>query len=203
MSIITTVLLIFFLICILILLVPFHISFKLQKVGGVIDGIFELRWFRIRIFSKKFPEEEAEKKKEKESKVKEEIKEKEKRKWDMGDIRKILKLAYASIGPFMRFFRDLFNSINLENFKFHLILGLNSTVDTATTLGYFWAVTSVVNMHPKVYISAEPSFNQERVDGNLFLELNVRFINPLIAILRLLINKSILKLLWELRRFRK
>ncbi|MCK9151508.1 DUF2953 domain-containing protein [Methanobacterium alcaliphilum] len=202
MIIITTVLIIFFLICILILLVPFHISLKLQIVGGATNGIFELYWFKIRILSKVFPEKKAKKDKKKE--IKDEKKDGNgKRKWEWKDIKKIINLGFKAFKPLIRFVRDILHSIHLEKFKIHIILGLNSPVDTATTLGYFWAAASLVNMIPKINISAEPSFNQERVDGNLLLKLNIRLINPLIAVLRLLTNRSILKLLWELRRFRK
>ncbi len=62
MGIITTILLIFLIVIVLVLIIPFHITLKLQKYGGDIKGLFELRWFRIRIFKKDFPEEESKEK---------------------------------------------------------------------------------------------------------------------------------------------
>jgi hypothetical protein len=225
MGIITTILLIFLIIVILVLIIPFHISLRLQKNGGRVEGLFELKWLKVRIFKKDFPEEEklevdeeekiSEKIEEKEKaeekeKLKKEKKtldekkkdKKEKRKWKWDDIKKILKLVFASGNYFIQFLGDILKSISLDRFNMHLILGMDSTSDTATYVGYIWATASLLNLSPPVHISAEPSFFNQRMDGELFLELEIRLIRPLLATLRLLSRKPVLKLLWELRKLR-
>jgi hypothetical protein len=217
LGIITTILLIFLIIVILVLIIPFHILLTLQKNGGRVEGLFELRCLNIRIFKKNFPEEKEEPeedakeissdKTEKEVKTgkkekKEEKKKKEKRKWKWADFKIIIKLVWESGTYFIQFIGDLLKSISVDKFNLHVILGMDSTADTAIYVGYIWAAASLLNLYPRVHISAEPSFFNQRIDGELFLEFKIRLIRPLFAVLRLLTKKPVLKLLWELRRFR-
>ncbi|PKL66807.1 MAG: hypothetical protein CVV28_09010 [Methanobacteriales archaeon HGW-Methanobacteriales-1] len=215
MTIITTLLIILAVLVTIILLllsVSFHISLKLFKDGGIVKGLVEIRWFKIRLFTRKFPEEKEEKE-DKDQKTdlsveKEKSKEKKpsksskisKLKWV--DIKKILSLSGESLLHFMKFFKSLWGSINLERFNFYLIFGLSSPVDTAKILGCFWAAAAVINLSPKADIFAEPSFLEEKIDFESDISFQVRLLGPFLALLRLLTRISVLKLLWEFRRFR-
>jgi hypothetical protein len=214
-TIITTLLIILAVLVTIILLllsVSFHISLKLFKDGGIVKGLVEIRWFKIRLFTRKFPEEKEEKE-DKDQKTdlsveKEKSKEKKpsksskisKLKWV--DIKKILSLSGESLLHFMKFFKSLWGSINLERFNFYLIFGLSSPVDTAKILGCFWAAAAVINLSPKADIFAEPSFLEEKIDFESDISFQVRLLGPFLALLRLLTRISVLKLLWEFRRFR-
>lgn len=218
MTIITTLLIILAALVAIILLllsVSFHISLKLFKDGGIVKGLVEIRWFKIKLFTRKFPEEKEEKeeKEDKDPKTdlsakKEKSKEKKpsksskisKLKWV--DIKKILSLSGESLLHFMKFFKSLWGSINLEKFNFYLIFGLSSPVDTAKILGCFWAAAAVINLSPKADIFAEPSFLEEKIDFESDISFQVRLLGPFLALLRLLTRISVIKLLWEFRRFR-
>jgi hypothetical protein len=224
-TIITTLLIILAVLAVLILLlliISFHISLKLFKDGGLVKGLVEIRWFKIRLLTRKFPEEKedgeekgetedkeqkkdisAEKKKSLEkSKDEKPSKSSKLSKFKWEDIKKILSLSAESLPHFLKFFKSLWGSINLERFNFYLIFGLSSPVDTAKILGCFWAAASVINLSPKADIFAEPSFVEEKIDFESDISFQVRLIGPFIALLRLLTKISVLKLLWEFRRFR-
>ncbi|MDO9046061.1 MAG: hypothetical protein Q7U35_12290 [Methanobacteriaceae archaeon] len=218
MTIITTLLIILAALVAIILLLlsfSFHISLKLFKDGGIVKGLVEIRWFKIKLFTRKFPEEkeEIDEKKDKEQKTdlaaeKEKSKEEKfskssklsKFKWE--DIKKILSLFGESLPHFLKFFKSLWVSINLEKFNFYLIFGLSSPVDTAKILGCFWAAAAVINLSPKADIFAEPSFLEEKIDFESDISFQVRLLGPFLALLRLLTRISVIKLLWEFRRFR-
>lgn len=225
MTIITTLLIILAALVAIILLllsVSFHISLKLFKNGGIINGLVEIRWFKIRLFAREFPEEkeDTEEKGDKEDKEKKPdiSAEKEKStkkskeekpstysklsKFKWADIKKILSLSGESFPHFLKFFKSLWGSVNLERFDFYLIFGLSSPVDTAKILGCFWAAASAINLSPKADIFAEPSFVEEKIDFESHITFQVRLIRPFMALLRLLTRISVLKLLWEFRRLR-
>jgi len=224
-TIITTLLIILAALVAIILLllsVSFHISLKFIKDGGIVKGLFEIRWFKIKLFTRNFPEEKEYEEEKRETEDKEQetdiSTEKEKStqkskeekpskssklnkfKWE--DIKKILSLSGESLPHFLNFFRSLWGSIKLERFNFYLIFGLSSPVDTAKILGCFWAAAAIINLSPKADIFAEPSFVEEKIDFESDISFQVRLLSPFIALLRLLTKISVLKLLWEFRRFR-
>ncbi len=215
MTIITTLLIILAALVAIILLllsVSFHISLKLFKDGGIVKGLVEIRWFKIRLFTRKFPEErvENEDKEQKTEISSEKEKSKDEKpskssklskfKWE--DINKILSLSGESLHHFLKFFKSLWGSIKLERFNFYLIFGLSSPVDTAKILGCFWAAATVINLSTKADIFAEPSFLEEKIDFESEISFQVRLLGPFLALLRLLTRISVIKLLWEFRRFR-
>ncbi len=178
---------------------------KFSKDGGKLKGQFEVRWFKIRFIRREFPEEKEEKieKAIEKEKLKEEPEKPSKpRKWTLKDIKRILLLFLDSWPEFINLFHALWKSIKLEKVNAHLILGFDSPVDTAKTVGYFWVASSVINLSQTVNISAEPSFVEEKIDVDGDISFEIRFLGPFLALLRMLTKKSVLKLLWELRRFR-
>lgn len=199
------VLAVLFAVLLLLLLVSFHISMKFCKDGGKLKGQLEVRWFKIRFIRRDFPEEKEEKIEkvpEKEKLEEEPEKPSKPRKWTLQDIKRILLLFLDSWPEFFNLFQAFWKSIKLEEVNAHFILGFDSPVDTAKTVGYVWAASSLINLSQTVNISAEPSFVEEKIDLNGDISFKIQFLGPFMALLRMLTKKSVLKLLWELRRFR-
>jgi hypothetical protein len=189
----------------LLLLVSFHISMKFCKDGGKLNGQLEVRWYKIRFIRREFPEEKEEKLEkaiDKEKLEEEPEKPSKPRKWTLKDIKRIILLFLDSWPEFFNLFQALWKSVKLEKVNAHLILGFDSPVDTAKTVGYLWAASSVINISQTVNISAEPSFVEEKIDLDGDISFKIRFLGPFLALLRMFTRKSVLKLLWELRRFR-
>lgn len=205
LTVILIVLAVLLVVLLLLLLVSFHISLKFNKDGGKLNSQLEVRWLKIRFIRREFPEEKEEKIKKaiaKEKLEEEPEKPSKPRKWDLNDIKRIFSLFLESWPEFFNLLHQLWKSIKLENFNVHFILGLDSPVDTVKTVGYIWAASSLINMSQKVNISAQPSFDEEKIDLEGDISFGIRFLGPFLALLRMLTKKSVLKLLWELRRFR-
>ncbi|MDP1553501.1 MAG: DUF2953 domain-containing protein [Methanobacteriaceae archaeon] len=204
MSIITTILIIFaavFAIFLFILLISFNISLKFNKEGGLFKGSLEIRWFKIRIIHKKFPEKEK-KTIEKDVDDEKESKTPKTDKFEWEKLKSIFPLLKDAGPHIFKLILTILNSISLEKIYAHFILGFNSPADTAQNIGYFWAVSSVINVCPIVNIYAEPTFNQEKIDFKSHILFKIRLFKPFIKLLQLFTKKSVIKLIWEIRRFK-
>ena len=203
MFIIPTILLILGIILLLILIIPFHISVNLNKIGGTFKGTLEIKWSKIRLITKKFPEKNGGKKKEKGDEIEEEKEKEPKSPFSWKYLKKTVNLLIESRNYIFKFLKISWNSFHIEIVKIHIILGFESTVDTAITMGYMWSAASIMNIHPKIDFQAESDFTTERLDGNLSLRFNIRLLKPFAAFIWLLTKKPILSLLWNLRKLRK
>ena len=204
MSIITTIFIIFaavLAIFLFILLISFNISLKFNKEGGLFKGSIQIRWLKIKIIHKKFPEKEK-KTIEKDVDDEKESKTPKTDKFEWEKLKTLFPLLKDAGPHIFKLILTILNSINLEKIYAHVILGFNSPADTAQNIGYFWAASSVINVYPIVNISAEPSFNQEKIDFKSHIIFKIRLFKPFIKLLQLFTKKSVIKLIWEIRRFR-
>ncbi len=199
MLLIPTILLILGFILLMILIIPFHISLNLNKTGGLMEGTFKIKWLKITLITKKFPEKGKDKD-EKEDKD-EEDKEK-KSEFSREDLTKTLLLLMQSRKYFLKFFKMVWHSFSLEKFKLHIILGWSSPVDTAITMGYIWSAMAILAIFPALDFSARPDFSKERIDGNAFLKFKIQLIKPFLGILWLLTKKPVRSLLWNLKKMK-
>ncbi len=159
----------------------------------------EIKWFKIRLWTKKFPEEDKdkiEKIEEEDVKYKKLLSE-----FSWKDFKKTVNLVIQARVFILKFLKIVVNSFNLELFKVHIILGLTSPADTASTLGCMWGAASIFNTHPKFHFNASPDFRRERIDGNLVLMFNIQLLKPIAAFIWLLTKKPVLLLLWNLRKY--
>lgn len=163
------------------------------------EGTIEIKWFKIRLWTIKFPEEDEDKK----EKIEEEDEKLTKTisKFSWKDFKKTISLLIQARVFLLKFFKMVVNSFNLELFKVHIILGLTSPADTASTLGCMWGAASILNIHPKFDFNASPDFKRERIDGNLALMFNIQLLKPIAAIIWLLTKKPVLLLIWNLRKY--
>lgn len=196
-TIIGVIILILALILLLILFIPFHISFYLNKKEKDIRGNFQVRWLKIRLLKSKIPPE----KKEKEKKKKEpEKKPEKKRKLNIDVVPKVLNKFQAAFKHLIPILCAFIKSIKFENLYLNLNLGFISPVNTALFSGYFWSVSSIINIIPSINLSITPDFQKTRYDGSLDFELNLTLYRIVWALLKALTKKPVRELIWCIRK---
>ncbi|MBU4608302.1 MAG: DUF2953 domain-containing protein, partial [Methanobacterium sp.] len=192
MLLIPTILLILGFILLMVLLIPFHISLNLNKTGGLMEGTFKIKWLKITIINKKFPEKAKDETKDEKDKEKGKEKESE---FSLEDITNTLHLLIQSRQYFLKFFKVIWDSFSIEKFKVHIILGWSSPADTAISMGYIWSAVAIFTIFPSLDFSARPDFSKERIDGNAFLKFKIQLIKPFLGLLWLLTKKPVRSLL--------
>ncbi|MGP8023612.1 MAG: DUF2953 domain-containing protein [Methanobacterium sp.] len=192
-TIIGAIILILALILLAILLIPFHISFYIQKREMNISGYFRIRWLKIRIIQRDIPTE----KKEEEKEVKKE------RKFNLEQLLKILNQfieAFDYIKPLIPAF---LRSITLKNLSLDLNLGFYSPVDTAMINGYIWSISSILNNIPLISISTTPDFQESKLEGSFELNLKLKLLWIVIASLKAFTKKPVRDLVGSIRNLNK
>ncbi len=199
-TIIGVIILILALILLLILFIPFHISFYLNKREKDIRGNIQIKWLKIPIFKRSIPEKKEVKDKEIEKK-KEKKKEKEKKtKLSIDNVFKVINKFNAAFEHLIPILHAFLKSIKLEKLSLNLNLGFTSPVNTALFSGYFWSVSSIINIIPLVNLSITPDFQKTRYDGSLDFELRFTLYRIVGASLKALTKKPVRELLWCIRK---
>jgi hypothetical protein len=197
-TLIGVIILILALILLGILLIPFHISFYLQKSGNEMEGKFKLSWLRIRLIQRDIPQEEEEEKKEKKKKEKE-----EETKFNASKLIKVVKLLWEALDYLKPIFNAFLNSLTLEKFFLNLNLGFRSPVDTAMTSGYIWSLASVVNLIPPVSLSVVPDFQKQRMDGSVEISIKLKLFWIVVQFIKAFTKKPVRELFWSIRDLNK
>jgi hypothetical protein len=109
------------------------------------------------------------------------------------------RILIDAIPAFFRVLEGLMVSIHVEHILCEVTLGLNDPADTAVICGYLWALTSAVSL-PGTHIQVDPHFEGERLTGSLNAEIRSRLLWVFVASINALREKSIRRLLKELRR---
>ncbi len=190
-TIIGVIILILALILLLILFIPFHISLKLNKRDKDVRGDFQVKWLKIRLIKRTIPEEKKKEKKEEEEK---------KRKFSIDDIFTVLKNFMAAFEHLIPILRAFIESIKLEKLSLSLNLGFTSPVSTALISGYFWSISSILNLIPTVNLSMTPDFQKSKVDGSFEFELKLTLYLIVAALLKAFTKKPVRKLVWSVRK---
>jgi len=175
-----------------ILVIPFDILLYINFVNYKIDGYFKLKWLIIRLYQKKFPED----------KKKKEKAEKKEQKFDIQRIPRLISYFYDSLPYFIRLFKSFLKSIDLENFNFKLILGLDSPYDTAITGGYLQGIFSIFNVIPQIHLQIQPDFSKERIDAEIKLKIKIKLFWIIVELLRAITKKPVRNLINEIRKAR-
>lgn len=190
MLIVTTIILIILLILIGILVVPFHIHLNLYNAGFNVKGTFKLTWIRIKLIQREIVQNKE---------LKEEEYEK-KNNFNINSILKIFSLLIESWPYLKRILNAILKSTSIQTFSFNLIVGLDDAVDTAMTVGYLWALASLINIIPNVNLSIEPDFQKEHLDASLVLNIRIRLLMIIIELIKAFTKKPVRNLFNELRK---
>ncbi|MGB9980320.1 DUF2953 domain-containing protein [Methanobacterium sp.] len=192
MLILTAIILIILLIVIGILVVPFNIYLNAYNSGFKIKGTFKLTWMKLKLIQRDIPPEKPAEKKGNE----------QENEFKISNIPKVFSLLIESWPYFENIFNSFLRSTSFETFSLNLTLGLGDPADTALVGGYFWAVSSLLNMIPNAYISLEPDFLNERVEVDITLKIKIRLFWIIIEIIRAFTKKPVRMLFKELNNIR-
>ncbi|MDD3984966.1 MAG: hypothetical protein PHY59_03540 [Methanobacterium sp.] len=75
-------------------------------------------------------------------------------------------------------------------------MGLDSPVLTVQFTGIFWAIASIVNINPHVYMHMHPVFIKPTFDAQLKLQMKIQLLHMVIAAVKLLLKKPVRKLIF-------
>lgn len=195
LTIIGVIILILALILLSILFIPFHIYLYLKKQGTDIKGKIKISWWKIGLIQRDIPAEEKSKKKKEEKKKK-----KKKRKTSLDDFQKIFKEFINAFPHFIPIFQAFFKSITLEKVDVNFNIGFYSPVTTALFSGFFWSISSILNLIPPLNLSITPDFQNSKFDGSLDLAIKLKLYHLFAALIRAITKKPVLKLFWSMRK---
>ena len=166
---------------IILLLVGIRISFEYTKKGSKFKGCLKILIFKkIKIYTHHFPSKDSDEDEDKDEEKKQR------------DIKKIFKLAKPCLSDLKTYLKSILSIIKIKQIKNHLIFGLNDYADTGKYIGIIWAVLASVNpIHEKMELSAEPSFNDQVIDGYGMNEVEVYPLKLIVPTIRLISKKDI------------
>ena len=176
------------------MMIPFHITLNLGNNGLEFRGYFKVTWIRITILKRDIPSKE-----EKEEKKEEKPEKKEKAEWNFERILKVFNLLLDAMPYLKNILFAFFRSITLVKLKLDLKMGLDSPVDTAELAGFFWSLSPMVNLIPKVSFSMSPIFMKTTLEGNLEVELKIKLLWIVIESLKAITKKPVRNLINEVR----
>ena len=181
--------------CILFLIISFHVTLKICKKGPLIEGYYKISWLGLTLKRKEIlpqsadnfighftEKEDSNKGDDKSIKSKivgrkdEDIRkiedQKEKHKQDSLRPSEV-EFLLDTIPALWKVFRDLLKSIEFQNISCRLCFGLEDPANTAILSGYFWSMASILSIF-RANISIEPYFERRRLEGEFFSRLRTR-----------------------------
>lgn len=180
-------LLIIILILIGILVVPFQISLQLNRNDSINKGHFRLIWLNIKLINRNLSPKKDNEKSEN---------------LNVNNIPKIAKLSLESLPYIFNIFKAFLKSIYVRKAWINIIIGFPSPADTAIIGGYLLGLSSMINSIPNTSITVEPDFRQERIDGEVSVEMEIKLLWVVIESMKALTKKSVRSLFSELRKLR-
>lgn len=189
--VIGVIILILALILSLILFIPFHISFYLEKRKQKIAGYFQVKWLSIPLIKRTIPSEEKEEKKEKEKKE---------RKSSLKDVLNVFRKFIAAFEYLSPTFHAFINSLELVKLSLNLNIGFTSPVTTALISGYFWSISSILNMIHPINLSITPDFIENKFDATFDFELNLTLYPIVWTLLKAITKKPVRELISSIRK---
>ena len=186
LNILGMIILIIILFIIILLLIGIRISLIYDKKGSELKGCLKILIFKkIKVYSKTFPSEDSE---DDEEDVEDDNEEEEKQR----DIKKLFNLAKPCFEDLKIFIKSSLNSIGVSRLDNHLIFGMDSYADTGKYIGIIWAIFANINqMHEKLRLSAEPSFNGSILDCHGVNSIEIYPLKLIVPGIRLLSKKDV------------
>jgi hypothetical protein len=193
------IILILIVICSLLLLLPFHLSFSIDLKGPHIVADYQVRWLGQTLKKGKMPphitrdasedERRPASEEDKATAKKEPLQEG----LESVDPRSLIEALPA----LLRVFKDLIRCIEIDKFICHITFGLNDPADTAILSGYLWSLVSAVRLY-NANISINPCFDEERLIADLVADLKARLLWIVVTLLLALREDKLRKLLGQM-----
>ena len=188
--------------CSLLLLVPFHLSLKIDINGLNMEMDYQVRWLGLTLKkgeipppgAKDMPGDEIEQAREKEETQKPKAE------------REQMPKSLASVDPrsfmdalpaILRVLKNLIKSIDIDRLICRISFGLNDPAETAVLSGYLWSLASAVGLS-NTNIFIDPRFDEERLEGDLAADLKARLLWVVVALLLALREDKLRKLLGQM-----
>ena len=184
--------------CLLILLLPFHLSLKASKDGNSMEGVYAIVWLGISL--KKgivFPQ--AEKMAGPDERIMPEKTEEERPGSAFRHIRERSpnpQSVMEALPAITRIIVDLLKSIEVD-VSCNLLFGLDDPADTAVLSGCLWSVVSAAGIS-RGDIALVPYFEGQRLEGWFKGEMQARIMSLVVAVLRALKEKKTRRLMMEM-----
>lgn len=178
-------------------MVPFEICIDLSSQGFKFDGHFKITWMKIKLIQREIQRDKTEKDIKKEEKAEEKG-----QKLNLKKIITIISLLWESLPHIIKIFKAILKSVKIEQINLHAIIGLGSPVDTVVICGYLWSLTAFTGIFQNTFLSVEPDFQKERIDGRITLKIKLRLFWIIIESLRALTKRPFRSLFNELRKMR-
>lgn len=170
----------FLLLLVLFLIIPLNLSIGFKKRGPMMQVSYKIIWLGVAIkkgFIEPASADEAGSTDAPEHSSSRPL-----------DIKSMLD-AIPAVTPALKY---LCKSINFQKASCSLCFGLDDPVLTAVMSGYLWSVASAAL---GTSIQIEPCFEEERLEGDITVELGVRMLWPSVALFNALREKKIRELL--------
>jgi hypothetical protein len=189
-------------ICSLLLLVPFHLSLKLDLNGFNMETNYQVRWLGLTLKKGEIPPPGA---KDMQAGEKEQAREKDDEEKPKAE-REQMPKSLASVDPrsfmdalpaILRVLRNLIKSIDIDRLICRISFGLNDPAETAVLSGYLWSLASAVGLS-NTNIFIDPRFDEERLEGDLAADLKARLLWVVVALLLALREDKLRKLLRQM-----
>ena len=189
LNILGMIILIIILLIIIFLYLGVRIAFVYDKTGPEFKGCLKILVLkRISVYTANFPDPDKDEDSDEEEEEKKH------------DIKKILDLAKPCLGYFKEFLKSTAKCIHVAKLENHLILGLDSYVDTAKYTGYIWSLFIILNStHENARLTAEPSFNGSIVDARGDNELDINLLMLTVPAIKLISKKEVRTLIRGIR----
>lgn len=173
------VLIIIILIILIFLKLGVDLEGNFEKKGADLRFEYKILIFsRLKVYSDEFPNEKRDK-------------EDKDRKIDF-------KVIEPCIKPFLNFLESLFKSLGVRKLEGHLDLGLSSYVSTARCVGYMWAFLVFPNSYlDNTNLTVAPHFDETIIDFEGHVDVNINLLKLVIPIIRLILDRNVLKLIKE------
>jgi len=188
--------------CSLLLLVPFHLSLKIDINGLNMEMDYQVRWLGLTLKkgeipppgAKDMPGDEIEQAREKEETQKPKAE------------REQMPKSLASVDPrsfmdalpaLLRVLKNLIKSIDIDRIFCRISFGLNDPAETAVLSGYLWSLASAVGLS-NTNIFIDPRFDEERLVGDLAADFKARLLWVVVALLLALREDKLRKLLGQM-----
>jgi hypothetical protein len=198
----TAIILILIAICSLLLLVPFHLSLKLDLKGPIMEADYQVRWLGLTLKKGEIPPPGI-----KDMQAEEKEQAREKKEWEKPKVeREQMPKSLASVDPrsfmdalpaLLRVLKNLIKSVDIDRLICRISFGLNDPADTAVLSGYLWSLASAVGLS-NTNIFIDPRFDEERLVGDLAADLKARLLWVVVALLLALREDKLRKLLGQM-----
>lgn len=172
------------------LLIPSRLFLTITKEGPITDGNLLVKWLGRKVIDRRLfgP-----------PKVEVVGREREQRRDRLRHTLETIKLAAKATPYLLPVLKSVFRSVSFEGVSGNIKFGLEDPVDTAVIFGFISSVVAIASVIPNSTLVATPMFGQQIIDGSLKVELRVRPIHLVVALVRAYRHEPVRRLFKEIR----